>query len=378
MEAIRDLMVRLERDEWRDSHPFDATVNAANERLLSTDNVTAAEAVLNDWLARNQPCLFGRSAARQGLLAHCILFEADMLQTDEHIRSRVQEARTKWTRSGFRGEKSGFVITAISPRLTYAKPGPALKALAQRLCSLYLLEDIACDQVYMDDLFLEAPGYPGHIWRWKAGVNYFAANGDGRWWRDHRIPGGLAFSVNSVGHMARSGALAKLLNDGASVLGLDPQDLPAGPVDSLDKALLVAMQTIAGASKPASGPATWLQPLSSDAPATRRCPVHFPAKLQHFDRCEYQGFYHTDYTVPSEYFDDAEERPPHAQVRTLDFTYLSDTSVDNPAGTTMGTGQLIRDFSGQPVKGTVERPGATAELIELRLATRLTAALKAI
>src|SRR6266498_3609476 len=80
---------------------------------------------------------------------------------------------------------------------------------ALRLCSLYLLQDIVPDQIFHDELWLEKPGRDGTTWQWLAGVNYFCAQGDKRWWEDHRIPGGMAFSVNSVGHMVKSGILAK-------------------------------------------------------------------------------------------------------------------------------------------------------------------------
>lgn len=379
MATISELMNQLERDYWRDGHPFDASVQDANDRLFACQESAAAGAVLNAWLASHQPCLFGRSAARQGLLSHCILIEADLTRSDEHIRDTIQAARTEWTRRGYTGDASGFVVLAISPRLALAKPNPVLRSIALRLCSLYLLDDIEADRVYTDDLMLQAPGHNGRVWRWKAGVNYFAANGDGRWWQDHRIPGGIAFSVNSVGHMAKSGTIAKILKEGAVTLGLNPQDLPATPVDSLDKALLVAMQTIAGASQAVSGKATELRALPRDAPPARRCPIHFPPKLQQFDRREYDGYYHTDYTVPSEYFDEAVARPSHVRRWNLDFTYLSDTGVDNPAGVTMGTGQIIKAPGDGPWEESPPKQArAAAELIDLSTVPRLREALGSI
>ncbi|MEK6701933.1 MAG: hypothetical protein AABZ53_06705 [Planctomycetota bacterium] len=304
-----------------------------------------------------------------------MLFDSDIARSDEHVRETIQNARTDWTRRGFRGERSGFVVTVVSRSVINARPGPALKAFAQRLCGLYLLDEIACDQVYMDDLFLEAPGHTGQVWRWRAGVNYFAANGDGRWWQDHRMPGGIAFSVNSVGHMARSGAINRLLADGATVLGLNPADLPAAPIDSLDKALMVAMQTISGASNATSGKATWLREVSSEAPPARRCPAHFPPKLQPFDACEYGGFYHTDFTVPSDYFEDSAVRPAHVRQRTLDFTYLRDAGVDNPAHITMGVGQRIK---GEPDDGWTaghKRQQSAGELVAMSDSARLMSAI---
>jgi hypothetical protein len=34
-------------------------------------------------------------------------------------------------------------------------------------------------------------------------VDFFACAGDGRWWHDHRFPGGIAYTANSTGHMMR-------------------------------------------------------------------------------------------------------------------------------------------------------------------------------
>ena len=375
MESLRNLLDHLEPDTWRDTCPFEASVREANDALLQTTDGTSAAAILDRWLARNQPCLFGRSAARQGLLSHCVLFEADIKKSDEHVRDVIQNARTDWTRRGFRGEKSGFVITVVSPSLIAARPGPTLRTFTQRLCGLYLLDDVACDQVYMDDLFLESPSHAGQVWRWRAGVNYFAANGDGRWWQDHRIPGGIAFSVNSVGHMARSGAINKLLTEGAAVLGLNPADLPPAPIDSLDKALLVAMQTIGGASDAISGKATWLRDAPGNAPPNRRCPAHFPPKLQQFDPCEYGGYYHTDFTVPSEYFEDSADRPTHVRDRTLDFTYLRDASVENPAHITMGLGQRVKGEADEAWAVPQQRQQARGELVAISDSSRLKVAL---
>jgi hypothetical protein len=79
-----------------------------------------------------------------------------------------------------------------------------VKELALRLCSLYLLEEVAPDRIFLDEIWLEKPGRDATTWRWHAGVNSFRAQGDGRWWQDHLMPGGIAFSVNSVGHMVKS------------------------------------------------------------------------------------------------------------------------------------------------------------------------------
>ena len=66
------------------------------------------------------------------------------------------------------------------------------------------LNQIEC---YLERVQLEQPDKQHRTWECPASVNYFSAQGDKRWWQDHRFPAGLAFSVNSVGHMVKSGKL---------------------------------------------------------------------------------------------------------------------------------------------------------------------------
>jgi hypothetical protein len=79
---------------------------------------------LSDWLQAHQPCLFGGIAAKHGALSCCILNESDLEQSDEAIREKIQTSRLEWTRQGFEGKKSGFIILAISPRIAYAQATP--------------------------------------------------------------------------------------------------------------------------------------------------------------------------------------------------------------------------------------------------------------
>src|SRR5206468_4659462 len=119
----------------------------------------------------------------------------------------IQEARLKWLQDARHGDKSGFVILIISEQIARALPDRTVAQIAQTISSLYLLRDIRFDYAHLDAIELELPGRDGSRWRWDVGVNYFCAQGDVRWWQDHRIPGGMALSMNSVGHMMRSGKL---------------------------------------------------------------------------------------------------------------------------------------------------------------------------
>lgn len=348
--AIANLLPRITKDPWRAQTPFSPELEAANRRIFeAADDPELIRSVLNDWLKKYQPCLFGRLAAKQELISYCILTEPDLRKTDAEICDQIQAARTQWTKEGYDGRKSGFVICAASPVLAYALPDDTLRALAARLCALYLIEmpKIELDSIYHDEIFLEKPGAGRMTWKWLAGVNYFCANADGRWWQDHRIPGGLAISVNSVGHMAMSGAIAKELQRERGS-GASGETFPGRPVDSLQMALVWAMKTIGLAAEAVSGKATQLIPLRNeddDGLPAPRCPFALPPDLAGMDFRYYLGHYHTDYTLPAEYFLPAVTRPVQCKPHTLEFTYLLDSASDNLDSVTMGSGRRIRGES---------------------------------
>src|SRR5205823_5820448 len=147
---------------------------------------------LSAWLAENQPCLFGRMEAKQNRLAFCLLTENDLERSDQEIRDKIQRDRVEWKRDALIGGSHAFLIVAVSEIITMARPNHVLLELAKCLCDLYLGVD-APDKIHLDNLVLELPNPNQTRWRrWKVGVNYFSSQGDGRKWRDHRIPGGIA------------------------------------------------------------------------------------------------------------------------------------------------------------------------------------------
>lgn len=348
-DSISHLYSQLEPDDWREQQGFSSEVEEANRELFEpgiTD--TAAEQVLSRWLQRHQPCLFGRIAAKLGGINYCILREADLGRTDEFIKEKIQASRLAWTRDGFDGKKSAFIILAASPRIANALPSPAVRELARQLCHLYLETEIETDYAHLEQIYLQKPGTRMTTWKWFAGVNYFCAQGDKRWWQDHRIPGGMAFSVNSVGHLVKSGMIAKAMNELDELTGAPDEDYPEAKIDSLAKALDLAMRTIDKASVAVSGKATELLPLSDDRSElpVPECPVKLSDAMSDKNFCEYKGRYHTDYTLPSEYFLPDVERPAGLTVHSLDFTYLFHKSIANPDFRLMGEGHQIRRIDG--------------------------------
>jgi hypothetical protein len=125
------------------------------------------------------------------------------------------------------------------------------------------------------------------------------------------------------------------------------------------------MQTIDKSSTTISGRATRLLPAPVDESLlVPKCPGELPVDLADKDCRRYEGFYHTDHSVPSDYFLDNVERPPTIQARQLDFTYLFDDRLDNPDYINMGEGRRVAE----------QKPDDTAE--QLDEPSRLEQALK--
>lgn len=347
-DMIAQLMNQLVVDPWRIQAGFSEDVAAANAALNAAGHdVATVERIMDEWLLKYQPCLFGRIGARFHSLTYCALTDAHLQQSDEVISKKIQEERTRWKRAGYTGESSAFVILAISPIITNAIPDGTMLELARRLCQLYLVADeTQPDRIYTDQLDLEVPitvARRGAL-TFDVGVNYFCAQADKRWWQDHRIPGGMAFSMNSVGHLVRSAILTKAMADASNLVLGSNEDVLDLKVDSLEKALVLAMRTISNAAEAVSGKATMLIDVK-DEQSGARCPFDLPRALADYDCSAYRGYYHTDVSLPSEYFRPDVERAANAAPQLLDFTYLYDDRLDNPAYARMGAGVRTRSAS---------------------------------
>jgi len=321
-EPVSVLIDDLVDDPWRLSNGFSPEVQACNDALFSAASDDERGRHLATWLAEHQPCLFGKMASRKDGLAFCFLTDDDLSGSDISIQRKIQRCRKSWRTAARSGQQSGFVLLALSKRIALAMPNAALKRLSLRLASLYLCRPIPADKIEHDALFVEIHGF---CRRWRVGVNYFSAQGDGRWWKDHRIPGGLAFSMNSVGHMALCQRVVK---------SYDEHD-PTG----LLWALTVAMLLIDGTTPGVSGRNTQLFDLGF-VPASLPCPFEqVPPRLEGKNYCIYEGHYHTDITIPSEYFRPDVSRPESLRkYEDLDLTYLHHEVPENPDYYEMGVG----------------------------------------
>src|SRR5436190_3009558 len=355
MSSLHELVARMTIDPARQALGFEAVLERAQDDLLRATNDVDRARILGDWLGNYQPCMFGKVAARKGQLALCFVTDEHISQGDEAVHAHIHREKLRWRRQAARGLQSGFVVIAVSAAIAYASPDEVLQEFAQRLAALYLNRDGApLDEVLLDYAVLEVPGREGpHLVRWDAGVNVFAAAGDRRWWQDHRIPAGLAFSMNSVGHMVKSAQLTDAFHSFVETLNLIAPDDEQGKIGSLEDALSVAMLTIDNASDAVSGKATWLvspQEVSASCPKTTAA---IRKKVADKSYCLYRGMYHTDHTIPTSYFRVDVERPRDTRAFDLDFTYLYHDSVTNPAYRTMGAGEQIR---GEGRKGQGARP----------------------
>ncbi len=346
MRSVANMISELEHDPWRASVGFSEDMKTALECTIdpnSADDLIIE--MLNRRLEQYQPCLFGRIAAKRKTLTFCLLREADLL-SDDLIAQKNQQARLGWRRLGFEGRSSGFIIVVLSRNLVTAAPSSVVRDIALRICTLYLEQPAKVDEILWDRLYLEQPGNKRTTWEWITGVNYFSAQADKRWWQDHRIPAGMAFSVNSVGHLAKSGKMAVNFRAFEEAMDTEDEDWEKQSVDSLEKALVLAMRTISLASSGPSGKATYLLPAPDDPEGLPSCPIRLDPPLDKQDYCMYGGLYHTDITIPSEYFRAEVTRPSGLSTHDLDLTYLFDRSPANADYILMGSGQRIRDNQG--------------------------------
>jgi len=345
---IKEILDQLKPDPWRTEVGFSPDIQMANQILFDPQsNDTTCSDVINQWLEtkKNQPCLFGKLGARLGLISYCSLKEKDLYRPEDEVKKIIQDARTKWSAEGYYGEKSAFVIAVVSEKIANAIPDNAVKELAKRICFLYLETEVEEDKEYHDSICLEFPTRHRETFEWPTGINYFCSQGDKRWWQDHRIPGGMAFSINSVGHMVKAGKLNNKMPELQKIIGEEDEEWTPRQIDSLQEALEFAMRTIHLAADGVSGKATNLLLLPEDKMTlpVQNCPIDLPKFLKDKNFCEYQGFYHTDVTIPSEYFVPDIEKPPNQGSHSLDFTYLFHKDIENPYFETMGEGRRIRN-----------------------------------
>lgn len=328
MTATKELFTQLSGDAWRISHPFSDDILQANALL---HNTAATEEEMAEcgrlWCLRRQPCQFGRVAASEGRVHFCFLNEqAVSTWPDEEIASKVLEEKQLWKqRAAFdplRGAHS-FVLVVASPRVALAAPDQHLRAFSDHILELAGWDSDRRgvrrrNTVTSDFLYLKHPSNGG-FYGFRFNADYFACAGDGRWWHDHRFPGGIAFTANSTGHMIAAREWYRENFDGRSW--------------ALKQAMLTINNSVPTRGTESADPldqgrVTWLKPLDSEGKplvADSRCPLaKIPSILQGKDWTRYEGVLHTDHAVREEFFFDREVAPTASRPYLMDFTYLFD------------------------------------------------------
>lgn len=326
--VVRSLLQRLTEDKWRRDNPFSAEIGAVNSVLFHPFATESDKQIaLSAWIQRPhyQPCLFGRIAAANNALHFLFLDDEDLRESDQSISEKIQHARRAWwqrsrsPRSGISAPAHGFVLCVVSPRVAFAEPNELLRQFSQEILSLWgcRSSDEPQGRVHWEEVFLENPKTETYV-RFEFSVDFFAAAGDRRWWHDHRIPGGVAFTANSVGHMRRF------------------REWYEGKISQEPWILQTAMETIHEAADVGYGRATWLRPLvEEERPfiSGATCPVEkLRSSLNGYDWTRYGGHLHTDHAVRPEFFRVDPQKPPEAKQKEwlLDFQYLYDrTSRDH-------------------------------------------------
>src|SRR4029079_1513072 len=97
-----------------------------------------------------------------------------------------------------------FLLHVSSRRIAFAQPDNALRTLALLIRELWGCptdRDEEGNDIATEALFLRARD--GGYHRFAVNLDFFAAQGQGRWWHAPRRPSAFAFAANGTGHMAK-------------------------------------------------------------------------------------------------------------------------------------------------------------------------------
>src|SRR5215472_3156940 len=130
-------------------------VDRLRSRVGFSPDMQAAQAILfnpkykrqakitsyREWLETNQPCVFGRVAAKNKNIFVCLLEDTEILHMqngDQDVMDTIQDHRQVWKRLALEGITSSFVVLLVSPKLVKREPDAGLKEIARRLMELYM------------------------------------------------------------------------------------------------------------------------------------------------------------------------------------------------------------------------------------------------
>jgi len=320
-EMLLDLKFRCPEDGLRKKTAFSEDMEATQAILFNSryDRLRKISAYRR-WLELNQPCVFGRVAGKNKNVFICLLEEHEILRMergDRDLHDTIQDHRQVWKRFALEGLSSSFVILLVSKSLVGKEPGKQLKEICRRLLELYMELDHIDDDTFhtqREYVFLKKR-QPGNarLLKFSTLPNVFCAQGDGRWWHDHRTPGGIMITSNALGHFVHSRTVVVTLQDKEKIQALDQ-----------------AMRTISNAHKPSGRsrfkhcPATFLVPIANG----EATPIRESSDFHKYSADHYQGYFNTDHLIPSVFF--SKERDPKELKlhEDLTFRYIYDSTAD--------------------------------------------------
>ena len=320
-ELLLDSKFRGSSDKLRRQHPLREDIVATNA-ILFNPQYTKRQKIraYRSWLETNQPCVFGKIAAKNKNVFICLLEEKEILMMrrgDADLRDTLQDYRQAWKRHALEGLSSSFLLVLVSPSLVDKQPDDRLKEIARRLLELYMEVAPIPDDTILSQreyVFLrQEHNAKERLLKFATLPNVFCTQGDGRWWQDHRTPGGIMITSNALGHFTYVRQKTSELTGKETMWALEN-----------------AMRTIRNAApSPAVGkikhcPATSLVPAKAgDASHLRELSDFRTFSCDHYD-----GFFNTDHLIPGAFF--RPDRDPKTLTRYdgLSLRYIWDAEAD--------------------------------------------------
>ncbi len=324
-ELILEAKFHSPNDAFRRRTPFSQDIESTNAILFNPNyNKRTKISAYRKWLEINQPCVFGRVAAKNKNVFICLLEESDILRMkrgNDDLRDTIQDYRQVWKRHALEGLSSSFLILLVSKSLVTRESNNLLKEISRQLMELYMELDSIPDDTYRTQreyVFLKRSNQNNEtrILKFSTLPNIFCAQADGRWWHDHRTPGGIMITSNALGHFVYSRSGAAVLQDKDKILALEN-----------------AMRTISNAYKGPSPkgprklkhcPATFLEPVGDGEPS----PLKETSDFKKYSPDHYKGYFHTDHLIPSVFFRKDRDLLSAKLYDNLTFRYIYDPSSD--------------------------------------------------
>jgi len=322
-ELLLDIRLRPTPDKLRKTRRFSQDMQSTHAILLNSQNTKTQKInAYRGWLTKSQPCIFGRLAATQRRVFICLLEENEILgmrRGDDDLRDTIQDYRQLWKRYALEGLSSSLVIAVIGESLVREAPDERLKEFCRRLLELYMEiphipDDTIVPQREYVFLRMASTGAGDKFLKFATLPNVFCSQGDGRWWHDHRCPGGVMITSNALGHDLYSRSGRSQIDDAKKLEAVEQA------MRTINNAYREKPSKKAGALKHC--PATFLVPKGTNAePVLKR-------DLADYSADHYEGYFHTDHLLPSVFFQKERDPKNLKLYQDLSLRYIFDSKGD--------------------------------------------------